>query len=81
MDSKTSSAVLILFVIGAVCGASLVLTAIHLTLGGAQADPKVLALGLAAGVLVLAGLGRAAFCAGHGLMDDVVNPNQDNSRK
>ncbi|KHL62802.1 hypothetical protein LN565_01265 [Xanthomonas euvesicatoria pv. euvesicatoria] len=60
--------------------APLVLTAIYLMLGGKQADPMVLALGLAAGVLLLAGLGRAAFRAGYGLMDDVMDPKQ-NSQK
>ncbi|WP_349788520.1 hypothetical protein ABQZ63_021715 (plasmid) [Xanthomonas perforans] len=65
MDRKTSTAFLTLFAIGAVCGASLVLNAIYLTLGGAQADPMVLALGLVAGVLLLAGMGRAAFSAGY----------------
>ncbi|MFC0156267.1 hypothetical protein ACFFJ4_22635 [Xanthomonas dyei] len=51
-----------------------------LTLGGAQADPMVLCLGMAAGVLLLAGLGRAAFRSGYGLMDQVLDPKQDQPR-
>lgn len=81
MDRKTNNAFLAMFVIGAVCGAALVLTATYLMLGGKQADPMVLALGLAAVVLVLAGLGRAAFRTGYGLMDDVMDPKQGNSHK
>ncbi|WP_372371918.1 hypothetical protein [Xanthomonas axonopodis] len=81
MDRKTSNAFLAVFVIGAVCGASLVLAAIYLILGGKQAEPMVLALGLAAGALVLAGLGRAAFRAGYGLMGDPTDPKQDNSQQ
>ncbi|WDK04569.1 hypothetical protein [Xanthomonas campestris] len=81
MDRKISNAFLAVFVIGSVCGASLVLTATYLMLGGKQADPMVLALGLAASVLLLAGLGRAAFRAGYGLMDDVMDPKQNNSEK
>ncbi|KLC44552.1 hypothetical protein IPT12_14610 [Xanthomonas perforans] len=76
MDRKTSTAFLTLFAIGAVCGASLVLNAIYLTLGGAQADPMVLALGLVAGVLLLAGMGRATFSAGYDLLDDVMDSSK-----
>ncbi|MCC8489078.1 hypothetical protein LN572_04235 [Xanthomonas citri pv. fuscans] len=81
MDRKLSNAFLAMLIIGSVCGASLVLAATYLMLGGKHADPMVLALGLAAAVLVLAGLGRAAFRAGYGLMDDVMDPKQDNCQK
>lgn len=76
-----SNAFLTLFVIGSIGGASLVLTATYLMLGGKQADPMVLGLGLAAVVLMLAGLGRAAFRAGFGFMDDVMDAKQDEPRK
>ena len=81
MKRQTSNAFLTLFVIGSIGGASLVLTATYLMLGGKQADPMVLALGLAAVVLMLAGLGRAAFRAGFGFMDDVMDAKQDEPRK